>query len=91
MITGKDKGKTGKVEKAFPALRKVLIAGVNVQKKHERARKSNEKGQIVERPLPIDASNVMLKDPKTGKATRLGSKVVGEKKVRIAKKSGVEI
>lgn len=91
VIAGKDKGKTGKVEQAFPAESRVLIAGVNVQKRHQKARASNQKGQIVERPMPVHVSNVMAIDPKSGKQTRLGAKLVGEKKVRIARKSGAEL
>ncbi len=58
VITGKDKGKSGKIVHAFPKENKVLIAGVNIQKKHERPKKSGGKGQIIEKPAPIDASNV---------------------------------
>jgi len=58
ILTGKDKGKTGKVLKAFPAEGKVLVEGINVYKKHERARKEGQKGQLVERSVPIHASNV---------------------------------
>lgn len=91
MISGKDKGKTGKVERSFPEDSKILIAGINMHKRHERPRKSGEKGQIIEKPHPIHVSNVMIVDPKSGKGTRLGAKMVGEKKVRIAKKSGAEV
>jgi len=59
ILTGKDKGKTGKVLKAFPKENKVLIEGVNIYKKHERARKEGQKGQVIERPVPIQVSNVM--------------------------------
>ncbi len=90
VITGKDKGKTGKVEKAFPALLTVIVAGVNKHKKHQRARKNGEKGQVIEKSFPMNVSNVMLVD-KGGKGTRVGYKMVGEKKVRIAKGSGTEI
>ena len=58
ILTGKDKGKTGKVLKAFPKENKVLVEGVNIYKKHERARKEGQKGQVVERAVPIQASNV---------------------------------
>jgi large subunit ribosomal protein L24 len=61
VIAGKDKGKTGKVLKAFPKLDMVLVDGVNVKKKHQRATKSNSKGQIVEKPLPVHVSNVKIK------------------------------
>jgi large subunit ribosomal protein L24 len=59
ILTGKDKGKTGKVLKAFPKENKVLVEGVNIYKKHERARKEGQKGQVVERAVPIQASNVV--------------------------------
>ena len=61
VIAGKDKGKTGKVLKAFPKLDMVLVDGVNIKKKHQRATKSNSKGQIVEKPLPVHVSNVKIK------------------------------
>ncbi len=89
VIAGKDKGKTGKVAKAFPALDAVLIEGVNVLKKHQRANRSNSKGQIVEKPLPIHVSNVMLLEGK--QRVRVGKKVVGDKKIRISRKTGQEI
>ncbi len=60
VLTGKDKGKTGKIVRAFPAENKVVIAGVNVKKKHQRARSGGTKGQIIDKPMPIDASNVRL-------------------------------
>ena len=88
VLTGADKGKTGVVAKAFPALNKVLVQGVCVRKVHERARKSGSKGQIVEKSMPINVSNVEIVDPETKKATRVGAKVVGDVKNRVAKKSG---
>jgi large subunit ribosomal protein L24 len=91
VITGKDKGKTGKVERAYPAENKILIAGVNMHKKHQRGRKQDQKGQVVDLAFPLHVSNVMIVDPKTNKRTRIGKKKVGEKMIRIAKKSGVEI
>ncbi len=60
VITGKDKGKTGQVIKAFPKEMKVLIDGVNVKKLHKRPRRQNEKGKIVEQATPINVSNVKL-------------------------------
>ena len=61
------------------------------KKKHVRPRKSGQKGQIVEMAAPIHVSNVMISDPKTGEPTRISMKLVGDKKVRISKKSGEEI
>lgn len=91
VITGKDKGKTGTIARVLPREGKVLVTGVNLVKVHVRARRSGEKGQIVEKNLPIQASNVLLVDPKTGKGTRVGKKVVDGKKVRIAKKSNTTL
>ncbi|MFM2357301.1 MAG: ribosomal protein large subunit ribosomal protein [Candidatus Parcubacteria bacterium] len=87
VITGKEKGKTGKVTQVFPREDKILIAGFNIKKVHSRARKSNEKGQIIEKSMPIHISNVLLVDPKTNKGTRVGFKMEGDKKVRVTKKS----
>lgn len=60
ILNGDDKGKVGKILRAFPATGKILVEGVNVIKKHERSRKQDQKGQVVERPMPINASNVAL-------------------------------
>lgn len=98
VIAGKDKGKSGKISRAFPNSDRVLIDGVNVSKRHQRPRKENQQGQIVEKAMPIHVSNVMLIDPKTGKVTRVGYKIVTQsksgkknKKVRIALKSKTEL
>ncbi|MCK5059590.1 MAG: 50S ribosomal protein L24 [Candidatus Pacebacteria bacterium] len=91
VISGKDKGKTAPVLKAFPALNRVVVEGVNVRKIHERARKGGQKGQIVDRALPINVSNVMIVDPKTHKRTRVGKERRGDKTIRIAKKSGAAL
>ncbi len=91
VMSGKDKGKTGKVLKSFPKENKVIVAGVNLRKTHERAKKSGQKGQIIEKTMPIHISNVMIIDPKTSKGTRVALKTVNGKKVRIAKKSGTTI
>lgn len=92
VLSGQDKGKTGKVLKSLPLENKVLVEGVNVFKKHSKNRfTSNNKGEIIDKTMPIDISNIALIDPKTKKPTRVGFKMVGDKKVRIAKKSGQEI
>jgi large subunit ribosomal protein L24 len=91
VISGVDKGKTGKVVRAFPASGKVLIEGVNLKKRHQRKTRENQKGQIIEKALPIDASKVMIIDLSSGKRTRIGSKMVGGKKVRVSVKSGKEL
>ncbi|MDO8575347.1 MAG: 50S ribosomal protein L24 [bacterium] len=61
VLTGKDKGKTGKIIKAFPKEGKILVEGVNIVKKHQRATKKGSKGQTIEKAMPINASNVVLK------------------------------
>lgn len=91
VITGKDKGKTGKIVRVLNSTNKVIVEGLNIVKKHQRKRKANEKGSIINISMPIHVSNVMLLDPKSGKPTRLGKKMVGNKMVRIAKQSNQEI
>jgi len=88
VIAGKDKGSEGKVLRVFPKQSSVVIEGVNIKKKHRKARRSGSKGQITEFAAPIHVSNVSIKDPKTGKRSRVGYKVESGKKTRIAKKSG---
>lgn len=88
VITGKDKGKKGKILKAFPKEGRVVVEGVNIKKRHQRARKGGQKGQIVDYPAPMHVSNVMLVDSKSGKPTRVRMKTDGSKKVRVSAKSG---
>jgi large subunit ribosomal protein L24 len=91
IISGKDRGRKGKVIKVLPKERKVMVEGTNIKKKHIKPKKQGEKGQIVEVPAPIDSSNVKLICPKCGKASRIGCKIVGEKKHRVCKKCKQEI
>ncbi|EAE1323882.1 50S ribosomal protein L24 [Listeria monocytogenes] len=88
VITGKDKGKSGKVLAAFPKKDRVLIEGINMVKKHTKPSNVNPQGGILNVEAPIHVSNVMLIDPKTGEPTRVGYEVKGDKKIRVAKKSG---
>ena len=90
IITGKDKGKKAKVVKVLRDSNKVVIEGLNVVKKHQKPR-GNTKGQTIEVSMPMHVSNVMLIDPKKGVQTRIGSKIVNGKKIRVSKKSGQEI
>ena len=90
VITGKDKGKKGSVVRVFPKIGQVLVEGINVHKKHQKSRNKAGGGTVVDKPFPLNASNVMVVDSK-GKRTRMSSKMVGKKKVRVAKKSGTEI
>ncbi len=91
IISGKDRGRKGKILAVFPKERKVLVEGINLMKKHQRARRAGEKGQIVQLPKPIDVSNAKLICSKCGKVTRIGYKIVEGKKYRICKKCGQEI
>jgi len=72
IISGKDRGKKGKVIKALPKENKIVVEGVNLRKKHTRPRRQGEKGQIVEIAAPFDVSNVKLICPKCKKPTRVG-------------------
>lgn len=88
VITGKDKGKTGEVTKVLVAEQRVVVAGINLVKKHEKP-SARSQGGIVSKEASIHVSNVALADPKDGKATRVGFKVEKDgKKTRIAKRSG---
>lgn len=97
VISGKDAGKTGRVVRTEPQRRRVYVEGLNMIKRHERPRsqgdlKNAQAGGIVEKEGPIDASNVMLLDPKGNKPTRVGvRRDEGGKRVRFAKRSGAEI
>ena len=86
VIAGKDKDKEGKVIAVDPKNNKVTVEGVNVVKKHEKPSVANQNGGIIEKEAPIDASNVMY--VYKGKATRVGFKMDGDKKVRFAKTTG---
>jgi len=92
VLSGKDRGKTGKVVQVFSdrsgGRPMVVVEGVNVLKKNIKSRDKSQKGQIIELPAPIDVSKVMLIDPKSGQPTRVGYKLEGTAKKRIAKKSG---
>ena len=91
VLSGKDKGKQGKILSADPKAAKVIVEGVNVATKHQKARKQGEEGGIIKVETPIYASKVQLVCPKCGKATRVGHKIVDGKKTRVCKKCGAEI
>ncbi len=92
MLSGKDKGKKGKVVKVIPKVGKIIVEGVNIVKKHRRPKKQGEKGQRIEVASPINISNAMMICPKCGKQTRVGYKVLENKeKVRVCKKCGQEM
>ncbi len=89
VISGKDRGTTGKVLNVFLKKDQVLVEKVNIKKKHQKARKANQKGQILDIAMPIHVSNVQLVEG--GKKVRAGFKQTGDKKVRVSKKTGKEI
>jgi large subunit ribosomal protein L24 len=97
IIAGKDRGRTGRVLRVDPRAEKVYVEGANIVKRHMRPRtlrdtqRAQELGGIVEKEGPIHVSNVMLIDPDSGEPTRVGVKREGERRVRVAKRSGKEI
>ena len=94
VIAGNDRGKTGKVLKVFPKEFRLIVEGINLRKKHTKPNQKNPQGGILEKEASINASNVMILDPKTNEPTRIGSRVIldektGKKKIaRVAKASG---
>ena len=89
VLTGKDKGKTGKVITAMTKEHKVIVAGVNQVQRHRKDDAQGNKAGVITKNLPIDVSNVAIVDPKSGKATKIGVKLTSDgKKIRFAKKSG---
>ena len=91
VLTGKDRGKEGEVMFALPTERKVIVDGVNVAKKHQRATKATMQGGIIDKDMPIDVSNLAILCPKDG-PVRIGYKFDGDgTKVRICKKCGQEL
>ena len=92
VMRGDDKGREGRVLKVFTKTGRVLVEGVNIVKKHRRARRPEEQSGIIEMPAPINASNVMLLDPKTGAPTRTRSRVDADgTKERVGVKTGEPI
>ena len=91
VIAGKNRGASGTIVRALPKENRIVIEGVNMVKKHSRATAQNRKGQIVEKPMSLHASNVMLADPKGGKPTRIRILRKEGVRVRVAVKSGQEI
>lgn len=91
VITGSHKGKTGQISQVFPGTNRVAVEGVNVMKVRSKSRARGTAPQVVERALPFNASNVMILDPKKNVRTRIGSKKIGDKNIRVTKKSGSEL
>lgn len=91
VLSGKDKGKEGTVTKNLPRDGKVVVSGVNLITRHNKPSQVNPNGGIERVEAPMAVAKVALKDPTTGKPTRVGFAVVDGKKVRVAKKSGAVI
>jgi large subunit ribosomal protein L24 len=87
VLTGKDKGRTGEVIQVMPKEDRALVRGVNMVKRHQRQTQNQEAG-IITKEASIHLSNIAIADPKDGKPTRVGFKIDGDKKVRVAKRSG---
>ena len=89
VMSGNDKGKRGKVLKVFPASNRIIVEKVNLIKRHTRASRNVPQGGIIEKEGPINASNVMLVCPNTGKPTRIGKDILSDgSRARVSKKSG---
>ena len=87
VITGRDKGKSGEILQVLRAENRVIVQGINMAQRHQRQTMQQE-GGIIQKELPIHVSNVALIDPKTEKPTRIGYKMDGERKIRVARRSG---
>ena len=90
ILAGKDKGRTGEVIQVLPKEDRAVVRGINMVKRHTRQSQSQEAG-IINKEASIHLSNLAIADPKDGKPTRVGFKIDGDKKVRVAKRSGVSI
>ena len=91
VLSGKDKGKTGDVIRAMPKQMKVVVSGVNVHARHRKPSQVNPQGGIERKEAPLHVSKVAIADPKTGKPSRVRFEMIGDKKVRIAVRSGEKI
>jgi large subunit ribosomal protein L24 len=90
VITGRDKGRSGEVIEMRPSENRALVRGIHMVKRHQK-QTAQQEGGIVSKEASVHLSNLAVADPKDGKPTRVGFKMVGDKKVRFAKRSGVEI
>ena len=90
VLSGRDRGRSGEVVEVRPDADRAIVRGINMVKRHQK-QSAQQEGGIISKEAPVHLSNLALADPKDGKPTRVGFKVVGDKKVRFAKRSGVEI
>jgi large subunit ribosomal protein L24 len=91
ILSGKDRGKTGKVTRVLPKEKKAVVEGINLVKRHARPKRQGEKGQRISVPAPVDMSNLMLICSKCSKPTRVGYKIGEKDKFRICKRCKSEI
>jgi large subunit ribosomal protein L24 len=92
VLTGKDRGKTGEVTRVLPVAGKVIVDGINIAKKHQKATRATMQGGIIDKDMPIDVSNVAVISPKDGKPTKVGYKIDADgNKVRICRRTGAEL
>ena len=92
VVTGRDKGKQGEVTQVLPDVSRVVVQGVNMMKRHQKARRAGEESAIIAKEASIHVSNVAHIDPSSGKPTRVGFKFLDDgRKVRIARASGESI
>lgn len=91
VVRGKDKGKTGKIEKVFPKQRSLIVANINLFKRHLKARSQNQPSEIVSLTKPLHEESVVLLCPKCGKEARIGYKIEKGVKSRVCKKCNSEI
>ncbi len=92
VLSGKDRGKEGEVMFAFPEKNTVIVEGVNLAKKHQRATSETMQGGIIDKDMPMHVSNVAVLSPKDGKPTRVGYKILEDgTKVRVCKRTGAEL
>ncbi|HVX16622.1 MAG TPA: 50S ribosomal protein L24 [Acidimicrobiales bacterium] len=92
VLTGKDKGKEGVVSRVIPERNRVIVDGINVARRHQKARNMNEPGGIIDKDMPIHVSNLALISPKDGRPTRVGYKINDDgTKVRVCRRTGAEL
>ena len=88
VIAGKERGKTGKVLRVFPAQDRALVERLNIVKRHIKPRSPQDSGGILEKEAPLHLSNLMLVDPQDGRPTRVGFKIVDGRKMRVSRRTG---
>ena len=90
-VQGKDRGKNGEVTRVLPKEGKVIVDGINVAKKHQKATKATMQGGIIDKDMPIHVSNVAIVCTSCGKHSRIGYRIDGDTKVRVCRKCGKDL